>query len=200
MIGWAHDRTPEDLSHLLTPELVEAWRDHDHKAIERLLPHAPWEPSIFDVTRPERPSWMRPSDGWFELWPKVWRLREALDRGGRQAEGNPRLEQALPTLSHPRLAHAAAARTVSRSLAPRSGATPIVSSPCTGARAPSSCYRQHLAKRPELVAAARRELPAAMIWVAGAGSIRRAMPTCCWKSPSFTLDHLAGEAQSRLAR
>ena len=70
----------EDLSHLLTPELIEAWRRRDHDQVNRLMHVKPWEPRVEDVTRPERPPWMRPTDIQYALWPKVWALRQALDR------------------------------------------------------------------------------------------------------------------------
>jgi hypothetical protein len=62
---------------VVTPQLIEAWRDHDRATVERLLAQPPWEPSIYDVGG-EPPDWFYESDK--PDWYRLSALHHELDR------------------------------------------------------------------------------------------------------------------------
>jgi hypothetical protein len=63
----------------LTEAALEAWKCGDEHTLDRELKVRPWEPSPFDVSRPEPPQ-TRTGGVWEEGWPRAWRLRQELIR------------------------------------------------------------------------------------------------------------------------
>jgi hypothetical protein len=73
-------RLPKEREHRLTTEIIKAFRD-GNPAVGFMLGLKPWEPSIWDVTTDEPPSWA--NYPYADAWPKVRGLRLALEKAAR---------------------------------------------------------------------------------------------------------------------
>jgi hypothetical protein len=66
----------------ITPEALTAWQQGDYHLLNKALGIPPWQPSPFDVRRPEPPDY---AVGMLygDAWPRIWARREVpLDMGG----------------------------------------------------------------------------------------------------------------------